>query len=140
MPIKLPEWKEYTDKTVAETHGNVKLYRDLYYGNHGAIFERAKELIKNGELVDNIENGMTKNPKGNVRTPYLIANACKIICKVPATMVSRAVGSMSLQEDQEFTDPQASKDLNTVDPTKADGQGVIYLSDILEDIERASGF
>lgn len=139
MPYQLPEWKEFNDKIVAEVHGNVKLYRNLYYGNHGSIFERAKDLIKNGDLVDNIENGLTTNPKGNVRTPYLIANACKIICKVPAAMVSRAIGSMSLQEDQEFADPTAEKPIEGVDTTNPDNS-VLYLSDILEDIERASGF
>ena len=139
MKMSLPEWKEYSDKFVQEIHGNVKLYRDLYYGRHGEVFERAENLIKNGELTDNIANGMSRNPKGNVRTPYIIANACKVICKVPATMVSRAVGKMSLSEDQEFKDPEAAAPIEGVDLNNPD-TNVIYLSDILEDIERLSGF
>jgi hypothetical protein len=139
MKMQLPEWKEYSDKLVQEIHGNVKLYRDLYYGKHGEIFERAKQLIKDGELTDNIENGMTRNPRGNVRTPYIIANACKVICKVPATMVSRAIGRMSIAEDQEFSDPEAAAPIEGIDLNNPD-TNVIYLSDILEDIERLSGF
>lgn len=134
MKMSLPEWNEFSDKLVQETHGNVKLYRNLYYGNHGEVFERAADLIKNGEITDNIENGTTKNARGNVRTPYIIANACKVICKVPATMVSRAVGKMSLTEDQTFKDPTAAA------PIEGAEEGTIYLSDILEDIERLSGF
>lgn len=134
MKMSLPEWNEFSDKLVQETHGNVKLYRNLYYGNHGEVFERAADLIKNGEITDNIENGTTKNARGNVRTPYIIANACKVICKVPATMVSRAVGKMSLAEEQTFKDPTAAA------PIEGAEEGTIYLSDILEDIERLSGF
>lgn len=120
----VPNWKEWNDDVIAETHGDVRFYRDLFYGNHGSIFERAKQLIKNGEIVDNLFNGRTVSPQGNVRTPYLVANACKVICKVPASMVSRSVGKLTLQQDQEFTG----------------ADGIEYLSDILEDIERASGF
>lgn len=139
MKMSLPEWKEYSDKLVQEIHGNVNLYRDLYYGRHGEIFERAQELIKNGELTDNIENGINRNPRGNIRTPYIIANACKVICKVPATMVSRAIGRMSLAEDQEFSDPEAAAPIEGINLDNPD-TNVIYLSDILEDIERLSGF
>jgi hypothetical protein len=134
MAVKLPEWNEWSDKFIEENHGAISFYRDLYYGNHGKLFERAKELIKNGELVDNLFNGVSKNVHGNVRTPYIVANACKIICKVPAAMVSRAIGSMSLQEDQEFQDEEAAA------PIEGTETNTIYLSDILEDIERASGF
>lgn len=133
MPINnLPSWKKWDDSIIKDTHGDVRLYRDLYYGRHGNIFERAKELIQNGEIVDNLYSGITRNPRGNVKTPYIVANACKVICKVPATMVSRAIGSLSLNKDQEF---------QTLDPTiDPNGDGTIYLSDVLEQIERASGF
>jgi hypothetical protein len=146
VKIKLPEWNEFSDKVIKEQHGEVSFYRDLYFGNHGKLFPRAEELIKNGELVDNLYSGMTKNPHGNVRTPYLIANACKIVCKVPAAMVSRAVGKFKLNEDQEFPDPdyvppaQETDEQGNPIETEDEEDGILYLSDILEDIERASGF
>lgn len=139
MPIKLPEWKKWDDSIIEDVHGTVRFYRDLYYGKHGELFPRAAELIKNGEIVDNIYNGQTTNPAGNVQTPYLIANACKVICKVPASMVSRAVGKLTLNDDQEFSDPEAAAPIEGVDPNNPE-TSTIFLSDILEDIERSSGF
>lgn len=140
MAAKLPEWKEWNDDIITKYHGDVRYYRNLYYGKHGELFPRAKDLITNGEITDNIERGLDKNPDGNIKTPYVIANACKIICKIPATMVSRAMGNMSLTEDQEFEN--VDKLPTDLDPSGEGetGDNKLYLSDILEDIEAASGF
>ncbi len=140
MAVKLPEWNKWDDSVITDIHGDVRYYRDLYYGKHGGLFTRAKDLIENGEITDNLEKGLSKNPDGNVKTPYIVANACKIICKIPATMVSRAIGSMSLTEDQAFNNVEFLP--TDLDPSgegeKADNN--LYLSDLLEDIETASGF
>ncbi|QFG05671.1 portal protein [Bacillus phage 035JT001] len=141
MPFKLPEWKEWTDQVIEDTHGRVRVYRDLFYGRHAQLFERAKDLLSEGELTDNLRNGRTTAKEGNVKTPYIIANGTKIVCKVPATMVSRAIGTLSLNEDQEFPASAVEGDVKPDDNGEnAEGEGVVYLSDILEDIERQSGF
>lgn len=132
MPIMLPKWDKWDDDVIQEVHGGVRYYRDLFYGNHGKLFERAKALIENGEVIDNIANGRTKAIKDNVRTPYIVANACKIICKVPATLVSRSVGRLGMQQDQEFTED--------VELEEGEEAEITYLSDLLESIETASGF
>lgn len=84
------EWKRFDEDTVTATHGNVYYYRKLYEGRHSEVFERAKNLIENGEIVDNIINGVPKT--GNVKTPYIVANICKLIPEIPAMLVSRSIG------------------------------------------------
>lgn len=92
----LRKWKKWDVSIVQEFHGNVYYYRKLYEGKHGEIFDRAKQLIENGELVDNIYNG---RQKGNAKVPYVVANISKLICEVPADIVSRMVGQISPAND-----------------------------------------
>lgn len=89
MTIKWEKW----DKTnITDVHGNVYFYRQLYEGDHGELFPRAKELIANGEIIGNIIDGTQKSI--NVRTPYIIANVSKLIPEIPAMLVSRSIGKI----------------------------------------------
>ncbi|AKQ08569.1 hypothetical protein PBC5_003 [Bacillus phage PBC5] len=124
----VPDWTYYNDEIVENIHGQVKMYRDLYYGNHGEVFERAKELIEKGEIVDNILKGRTQQI-GNVRIPYVQANMCKLICEVPAFLVSRAVGKIGVEKEQTFA---ADNRADT------DNDGKVTLTEIIEDIVRHS--
>jgi hypothetical protein len=117
----VPTWDKWSDEVVQGQHGQTEFYRNLYYGNHGEIFERATELIKNGEIVDNISNGKTQG-NGNIRTPYIMANVSKLIPEIPALFVSRAIGKITVAKEQTFTE---------------DGES-IKLSKYLENIERDS--
>jgi hypothetical protein len=128
----MPKWKKWDDEVVKDTHGRISFYRDLYYGRHSQIFERAKKLIEDGEIVDNIYDGKLK---GNVRTPYLMANVSKLICEIPALLVSNSVGKLSLDTDQTFQ----AEGIGEIDPEESELEG-IKLSKILEEIERASKF
>lgn len=106
MPL---EWKKFDEKTVTELHGNVYYYRKLYEGRHSEIFERAKELIENGEIVDNIINGVPKT--ANVKTPYIVANICKLIPEVPAMLVSRSLGSIQTSfSPDDFTNEEVNSE------------------------------
>jgi hypothetical protein len=114
-------WTKWTDTTIKNRHGNIKTYRKLYDGDHSVLFNRAKRLIENGEITDQLSNGTSVAKQ--VQTPYIIANMCKVIVDIPAMFVSRAVGqvttSASLDDftgiepnddpiddaDDEFTDP-----------------------------------
>lgn len=117
-------WTKWTDKTIKSKHGNIKRYRKLYDGDHAPLFERAKRLVEQGEITDQIIEGSTVAKQ--IKTPYIVANVCKIIVDVPAMLVSRAVGQVTTstalddfetdldQEDDEdeFTDPlEKQKDI-----------------------------
>lgn len=129
----MPKWKKWDDEIVKDVHGQISFYRDMYYGKHSQIFERAKQLVEDGEIVDNIYAGKTK---GNTRTPYLMANVSKLICEIPALLVSNSVGKLSLDTDQSFQ----AEGLGDLDLEEEEGVGEIKLSKILEEIERASKF
>lgn len=86
------DWKKFDLSTITDIHGDMYMYRKLYKGQHSQIFARAKELIEKGEVIDYLENGQ-KNTQ-NVRTPYLVYNISRIICDVPALLISRSIGEI----------------------------------------------
>lgn len=88
-------WKEWNDKLIKDIHGNVFFHRKLYEGDHHELFPRAVELIEKGEIVGNISDMLNGEPlKGNVRTPYIIANVSKLIPEIPAMLISRSMGKI----------------------------------------------
>lgn len=97
------EWKEWNEKTITDVHGDIYLHRDLYEGNHAAIFPRAEKLIKNGEITDQLFKGYQEARK--VQTPYIQANLCKLIAEVPAMLVARSIGKVtsSIPSDERQT-------------------------------------
>lgn len=109
------KWTKWTDKVVRSKHGNIERFRKLYEGSHSHLFERAKRLIDQGEITDQIMEG--RAVAQNVRSPYIVANVSKMIVDIPATFVSRAVGQftttttiedfdMTIEgEDDGFIDP-----------------------------------
>lgn len=98
------EWKEWDEKTITDVHGDIYLHRDLYEGNHAAIFPRAEKLIKNGEITDQLFKGYQEARK--VQTPYIQANLCKLIVEVPAMLVARSIGKVtsSIPSDERQTE------------------------------------
>ncbi|MFP4875021.1 hypothetical protein ACLFLI_09515 [Mammaliicoccus sciuri] len=56
----MAELKSFTQDEITETHGDMFLYRDLYDGRHSKLFDRAKALIDQGEIIDRIEYGDVK--------------------------------------------------------------------------------
>jgi hypothetical protein len=90
-------WEEWSQKIVEDIHGRVYFYRDLYEGNHSQLFQRAKQLIENGEIIDNIVEG--KQKAKNVQTPYIIANISKLIPEIPAMFVARSIGKINSSID-----------------------------------------
>lgn len=118
----VPIWESWSDDVVSKVHGDLEYYRELYYGNHGELFQRAIDLIKDGEITDNITNGYRKNTKGNVRTPYIVANVSKLIPEIPALFVSRAIGKLSIDQDVQFKTGEAEE----------------WLSEIVEEIAKDS--
>ncbi|WP_342537343.1 hypothetical protein [Sporosarcina sp. FSL K6-3508] len=117
MPL---EWKKFDEKTVTELHGNVYYYRKLYEGRHSEIFERAKELIEKGEIVDNIINGVPKT--ANVKTPYIVANICKLIPEIPAMLVSRSIGTIQTSvSPDDFQNDEVNEETDDMIDGPADG-------------------
>lgn len=134
MPINnLTEWTSWTDKVIQSRHGDIETYRKLYDGDHSALFERAKDLIENGEITDQLYKG--KNLAGQISTPYLIANVCKVIVDVPAMLVSRAIGRVNTSVGpDDFDNPDET--LITASGKEVDR--VEYQRDILDRISKRS--
>lgn len=99
------KWTKWTDSEIKAIHGSIKKYRMLYDGDHSQLFERAKRLIEQGEITDQIFEGNTVAKQ--IQSPYIVANVSKMIVDVPAMLVSRAIGKVSTStslEDFEGTD------------------------------------
>ncbi|RIN79437.1 hypothetical protein [Mammaliicoccus sciuri] len=108
----MAELKSFTQDEITETHGDMFLYRDLYDGRHSKLFDRAKSLIDQGEIIDRIEYGDVKAK--NVQTPYIVVNISKMIVDIPTLFITRSMGKLQtnypineIEDDEEFdTDDQ----------------------------------
>lgn len=108
----MAELKSFTQDEITETHGEMFLYRDLYDGRHSKLFDRAKSLIDQGEIIDRIEYGDVKAK--NVQTPYIVVNISKMIVDIPTLFITRSMGKLQtnypineIEDDEEFdTDDQ----------------------------------
>ncbi|MCJ1763141.1 hypothetical protein MT414_14070 [Mammaliicoccus sciuri] len=108
----MAELKSFTQEEITETHGDMFLYRDLYDGRHSKLFDRAKALIEQGEIIDRIEYGDVKAQ--NVQTPYIVVNISKMIVDIPTLFITRSMGKLQtnypineIEDDEEFdTDDQ----------------------------------
>ncbi|MFE8113065.1 hypothetical protein [Mammaliicoccus sciuri] len=108
----MAELKSFTQDEITETHGDMFLYRDLYDGRHSKLFDRAKALIDQGEIIDRIEYRDVKAK--NVQTPYIVVNISKMIVDIPTLFITRSMGKLQtnypineIEDDEEFdTDDQ----------------------------------
>ncbi|WP_204207307.1 hypothetical protein [Mammaliicoccus sciuri] len=103
----MAELKSFTQEEITETHGDMFLYRDLYDGRHSKLFDRAKALIEQGEIIDRIEYGDVKAQ--NVQTPYIVVNISKMIVDIPTLFITRSMGKLQtnypineIEDDDEF--------------------------------------
>jgi len=102
----MEDLKAFSKKQMMELHGDMWLYRDLYKGKHANHFNRAKQLIEKGEIVDYLEGG--KREAVNVRTPYLVVNISRIICDIPALLISRSLDDIKTNHKHEEATVRAS--------------------------------
>ncbi|MFU1768742.1 hypothetical protein ACM3BN_06510 [Mammaliicoccus sciuri] len=103
--------KSFTQEEITETHGDMFLYRDLYDGRHSKLFDRAKALIEQGEIIDRIEYGDVKAQ--NVQTPYIVVNISKMIVDIPTLFITRSMGK--LQTNYPINEIEDDEDFNTED-------------------------
>lgn len=107
----MTELKSFTQEEITETHGDMFLYRDLYDGRHSKLFDRAKALIEQGEIIDRIEYGDVKAQ--NVQTPYIVVNISKMIVDIPTLFITRSMGK--LQTNYPINEIEDDEDFNTED-------------------------
>ncbi|WP_068672288.1 hypothetical protein [Oceanobacillus sp. Castelsardo] len=135
----MPNWTKFDASVIEKTHGNIFYYRKLYEGEHSEIFPRAKELIEKGEIVDNIMYGTQRAQ--NVKTPYLVANICKLIPEIPAMLVSRSIGNIqsSLSPDDFQAENINSYTDEIVDEPRDDVSEIIHVQqEIINQIQKNS--
>ncbi|OXS77947.1 hypothetical protein [Domibacillus enclensis] len=101
------EWKQWSEQTIRDKHGDVFEYRKLYDGEHLDLFPRAKQMLDNQEVYDPLKFDTDYDKKGSVQAPYIIANIAKLIPEIPAMFVSRSIGkiktSLTATEEQNET-------------------------------------
>lgn len=107
----MAELKSFTQEEITEIHGDMFLYRDLYDGRHSKLFDRAKALIEQGEIIDRIEYGDVKAQ--NVQTPYIVVNISKMIVDIPTLFITRSMGK--LQTNYPINEIEDDEDFNTED-------------------------
>lgn len=107
----MAELKSFTQEEITETHGDMFLYRDLYDGRHSKLFDRAKALIEQGEIIDRIEYGDVKAQ--NVQTPYIVVNISKMIVDIPTLFITRSMGK--LQTNYPINEIEDEEDFKTED-------------------------
>lgn len=107
----MADLKSFTQDEITETHGDMFLYRDLYDGRHSKLFDRAKALIDQGEIIDRIEYGDVKAQ--NVQTPYIVVNISKMIVDIPTLFITRSMGK--LQTNYPINEIEDDEDFNTED-------------------------
>lgn len=107
----MAELKSFTQDEITETHGDMFLYRDLYDGRHSKLFDRAKALIEQGEIIDRIEYGDVKAQ--NVQTPYIVVNISKMIVDIPTLFITRSMGK--LQTNYPINEIEDDEDFNAED-------------------------
>ena len=106
------DWKKFDKETITSIHGDMYMYRDLYKGRHSNIFARAKRLVENGEIIDYLEGGQREAV--NVRTPYIVYNVSKMICDIPALLISRSIGEVLTNHKYQ----EATERINTDEDTE----------------------
>ncbi|MED3974600.1 hypothetical protein P4639_14500 [Priestia megaterium] len=113
-------WKEWTKQTIASMHGDIYLYRDIYKGKHAKHFERARQLIESGEVIDHTSDKVLgPGVPTNIRTPYIVMNISKLIVDTPAILISRSIGkiSSSIPSNEEQNDAATAEAKEIVDGT-----------------------
>lgn len=91
---------KFTDNDIVNTHGDIELYRALYNGLHHEVFPRAKQLIRQGEIVGAISYGSIESKE--MKVPYIMANVSKMIVDVPATFINRSLGKVETTKEKEL--------------------------------------
>lgn len=134
-------WNKFDDKVERAVHDDVHFYRALYHGEHAQLFDRAKELIKNGEITDQAAGGPIYAK--NVQIPYIMANISKIIPEIPATFVSRSIGQVKTAykpDQQGETSTEASDMVDGPESGKAANVDILNRQqELLDQITKDSG-
>lgn len=122
------EYGQFTTDFVEKFHEQIYTHRDLYKGKHLNVFARAKQLVEQGEVLDNI---LKKDlDQAHRPTPYIMANVCKMIVDTPAVLVSRSIGTITsgLEAMEKQVDDSNENTDNQIDgPTS----GVKYNTDTI---------
>ncbi|MBO3062729.1 hypothetical protein [Mammaliicoccus fleurettii] len=139
----MAELKSFTQEEIDATHGNMFLYRDLYDGLHSKLFDRAKALIEQGEIIDRIEYGDVKAQ--NVQTPYIVVNISKMIVDIPTLFITRSLGKLQTNypineiEDEDDFDTD-DKHIEGTQDDSLNGEVFDLQQETLEQIESNSNF
>lgn len=125
----MAQLKQFTDDDIKKVHGDINMYRALYDGRHYEVFPRAKQLIRQGEIIGAINYGSMNG--SDMKVPYVMANISKMIVDVPATFINRSIGDIKTTKENEFENADENEtDLETLKVMKDNQQA--YIDAIVE--------
>lgn len=90
----------FNEDDIAKVHGPIQMWRALYDGRHYEVFPRAKQLIRQGEIIGAINYGSMDSR--DMKVPYVMANISKMIVDVPSMFINRSLGKVETTKEKEF--------------------------------------
>lgn len=91
---------KFTNDDIEKVHGSIEMYRAIYEGRHYEVFPRAKQLIRQGEIIGKINYGSMNG--NDMKVPYVIANISKMIVDVPSMFINRSLGKVTTNKEKEL--------------------------------------
>lgn len=119
-------WNKFNEDIEKRVHDDIHFYRALYHGEHSELFQRAIDLKKNGEIIDQAAGGPVHAK--NVQIPYIMANLSKIIAEIPATFVARSIGEVKTAYKPEVQGETSTEAADMIDGPE---EGVATNTDVL---------
>ena len=121
---------KFTNDDIENTHGPIAMYRDLYDGKHYEVFPRAKQLIRQGEIIGQINHGSMNS--SDMKVPYVIANVSKMIVDVPAMFINRSLGNVLTTKQKEFEQYEENETVSIDELIEAKERQQEYIDNIVE--------
>lgn len=98
---------KFTNDDIEKVHGSIEMYRAIYEGRHYDVFPRAKQLIRQGEIIGKINYGSMNG--NDMKVPYVIANISKMIVDVPSMFINRSLGKVTTNKEKELEETDAEE-------------------------------
>ncbi len=94
------------------------------------VFPRAKQLIRQGEIIGRINHGSMNS--SDMKVPYVIANVSKMIVDVPAMFINRSLGNVLTTKQKEFEEYEENETVSIDELIEAKERQQEYINNIVE--------
>jgi hypothetical protein len=126
----MAQLNKFTDDDIKKTHGDINMYRALYEGKHYEVFPRAKQLIRQGEIIGAINYGSMNS--SDMKVPYVMANISKMIVDVPSMFINRSLGKVLTNKQREFEEFEENEEITIEELEVLKNQQQEYIDNIVD--------